>query len=112
MESYLGTINRNLADASSLAVATNNFIALRGTKDTSDSLRKLERLIEKCGGAREFQLANGLDFKLSQRQKEALYSNRSLLLLQANKLDQVCIISFNYTFCFSSQKTSMHGVSN
>ena len=89
IESYTGTINRNLADASSLAVATNNLIALRGTKDASDSLRKLDRLIEKTGGARQFQLTNGLDFKLSQRQKEALYSNRLLLLLQANKLDQV-----------------------
>ena len=89
IESYTGMINRNLADASSLAVATNNLIALRGTKDTSDSLRKLDRLMEKTGGARQFQLANGLNFKLSQRQKEAIYSNHLLLLLQANKLDQV-----------------------
>ncbi|ONK71155.1 uncharacterized protein A4U43_C04F5360 [Asparagus officinalis] len=88
MESYLGTITRDLADASSLAVATNNLIALRGTKDASDSLRKLERHIKKTDGAGQFQLANSLDFKLSQRQKEALYCNRLLLLLQANKLDQ------------------------
>lgn len=83
-----------MADASSLAVATNNLIALRGTKDASDSLRKLDRLTEKGGGAKKFQLANGLDYKLSQRQKEALYCNRLLLLLHANKLDQVSAILF------------------
>ncbi|KAJ6808577.1 signal recognition particle subunit SRP72-like [Iris pallida] len=88
IESYMSIINRNLADASSHAVATNNLIALRGTKDASDSLRKLDRLIEKPGGARQFQFTNGLDFKLSQRQKEALISNRVLLLLQTNKIDQ------------------------
>lgn len=92
----MGIINRNLADASSLAVATNNLIALRGGKDVSDSLRKLDRLIEKVGGAQPFQLANGLDFKLSTRQKEAIYSNYLLLLLQANKIDQVCNSYFNW----------------
>ncbi|EHA8590602.1 putative signal recognition particle subunit SRP72 [Cocos nucifera] len=95
VETYVGIINRNLADASSLAVATNNLIALRGGKDVSDSLRKLDRLIEKVGGAQPFQLANGLDFKLSTRQKEAIYSNYLLLLLQANKIDQVCNSYFN-----------------
>ncbi|KAJ6809067.1 signal recognition particle subunit SRP72-like [Iris pallida] len=88
IESYTSIINRNLADASSHAVATNNLISLRGTKDASDSLRKLDQLIEKPVGARQFQFANGLDFKLSQRQKEALFSNRLLLLLQTNKIDQ------------------------
>ncbi|XP_008799956.2 signal recognition particle subunit SRP72 [Phoenix dactylifera] len=88
VEAYMGIINRNLADASSLAVATSNLIALRGGKDVSDSLRKLDRLIEKVGGAQPFQLANGLDFKLSTRQKEAIYSNYLLLLLQANKINQ------------------------
>lgn len=85
----MSIINRNLSDASSLAVATNNLISLRGTKDVSDSLRRLDRLIEKGTGARQFQLANSLDFKLSTRQKESLYANRLLLLLQANRLDQV-----------------------
>lgn len=85
----MSIINRNLSDASSLAVATNNLISLRGTKDVSDSLRRLDRLIEKGTDARQFQLANSLDFKLSTRQKESLYANRLLLLLQANRLDQV-----------------------
>lgn len=85
----MAIINRNLSDASSLAVAANNLIALRGTKDVSDSLRRLDRLIEKGAGAKQFQLANGLDVKLSTRQKESLYSNRLLLLLQANRMDQV-----------------------
>lgn len=89
IESYTDILNRNLADASSLAVATNNLIALKGTKDVSDGLRKLDRMIEKGGGAQPFQLAHGLDFKLSSRQKEAIYSNRLLLLLHANRMDQV-----------------------
>ncbi|WOL08802.1 signal recognition particle subunit SRP72-like [Canna indica] len=88
IEAYTAIINRNLSDYSSLAVATNNLIALRGTKDVSDSLRRLDRLIEKGTGVKKFQLANGLDFKLSTRQKESLYSNRLLLLLQANRMDQ------------------------
>lgn len=88
IEAYMSIINRNLSDASSLAVATNNLISLRGAKDVSDSLRRLDRLIEKGTGARQFQLANSLDFKLSTRQKESLYANRLLLLLQANRLDQ------------------------
>ncbi|XP_039120897.1 signal recognition particle subunit SRP72 [Dioscorea cayenensis subsp. rotundata] len=88
IEAYASIVNRNLADTSSLAVATNNLVALKGTKDVSDSLRKLDRLIEKANGSQQLQLANGLDFKLFPRQKEALYSNRLLLLLQANRLDQ------------------------
>lgn len=100
----MGIINRNLADASSLAIATSNLVSLRGGKDVSDSLRKLDRLIEKVGSAQPFQLANGLDFKLSTRQKEAIYSNYVLLLLQANKIDQVCNSYFNgkkdFFFCF------------
>lgn len=88
IEAYIGIISRNLADASSLAIATNNLIALRGTKDASDSLRKLDKLVEKDDGSKLFKLASGLDFKLSHRQKESLYSNRLLLLLQTNKMDQ------------------------
>ncbi|XP_072989496.1 uncharacterized protein [Typha latifolia] len=87
-EAYIGIINRNLADASSLAVATNNLVALKSTKDVSDSLRKFDKLIVKTGVAKHFQLANGLDFKLFTRQKEALFCNRVLLLLQTNKIDQ------------------------
>ncbi|XP_058102156.1 uncharacterized protein LOC131246246 [Magnolia sinica] len=88
IEAYTDILNRNLADASSLAVATNNLIALKGTKDVSDGLRKLDRLIEKGSGAQRFQLTHGLDFKLSPRQKEAIYANRLLLLLHANRMDQ------------------------
>ncbi|KAI0491285.1 hypothetical protein KFK09_025545 [Dendrobium nobile] len=88
IEAYMGIISRNLADASSLAIATNNLIALRGTKDASDSLRKLDKLIEKDDGSKFFKLASGLDFKLSHRQRESLYSNRLFLLLQTNKMDQ------------------------
>lgn len=106
IEAYTDILNRNLADASSLAVATNNLIALKGTKDVSDGLRKLDRLIEKGGGAQPFLLAHGLDFKLSSRQKEAIYSNRLLLLLHANRMDQVCS-SWQFMFllfCFLSWK--------
>ncbi|KAG0477705.1 hypothetical protein HPP92_012424 [Vanilla planifolia] len=92
IESYLSIINRNLADASSLAVATNNLIVLRGTKDASDSLRKLDRFIQKADGSKLFKVASGLDFKLSQRQRESLYFNRLLLLLQANRIEQVSIM--------------------
>ncbi|KAG6490491.1 signal recognition particle subunit SRP72-like [Zingiber officinale] len=88
IEAYTAILNRNPSDYPSLAVATNNLVSLRGTKDVSDSLRRLDRLIEKGSGGKQFQLANGLDFKLSSRQKESLYSNRLLLLLQANKMDQ------------------------
>lgn len=103
MEAYVGIIKRNLADASSLAVATNNLIALKSTKDVSDSLRKFDKLIEKTGVPKHFQLANGLDFKLSARQKEALYSNRVLLLLQANKIDQVKIKLLIFFNLFSKE---------
>ncbi|KAK9117452.1 hypothetical protein Sjap_016399 [Stephania japonica] len=88
MEAYKDTIKKNLADDSSLAVAINNLIALRGPKDVSDSLRKLDGLIEKDNGTKNFQLTRGLDLKLSSKQKESLYSNRALLLLFANKIAQ------------------------
>lgn len=88
VQSYTGIIKRNLADEPTLAVATNNLIALKGPKDISDSLKKLDKLIEKSGGPGSFQLARGLDLKLSPKQKEAIYINRMLLLLHSNKLDQ------------------------
>ncbi|MQL88775.1 hypothetical protein Taro_021347 [Colocasia esculenta] len=88
LEFYAGIINRKLADVSSIAVATNNLIAVRGTKDISDGLRKLDQLVKKGDSKQHFHLANGLDFKLFSRQKEAIYSNRVLLLLHANKLGQ------------------------
>ncbi|KAJ0039073.1 hypothetical protein Pint_23642 [Pistacia integerrima] len=83
---YADIIKRNLADESSLAVAVNNLVALKGPKDVSDSLRKLDRIKEK--GMQNFQLAGVLDLKLSSKQKEAIYANRVLLLLHANKMDQ------------------------
>ncbi|CAN4075889.1 unnamed protein product [Withania somnifera] len=85
---YTDLVKRNLADESSLAVAVNNLIALKGPKDVSDGLRKLDKLIEKSDGPEKFQLARGLDLKLSQKQREAIYTNRVLLLLHSNKMDQ------------------------
>ncbi|KAF5177383.1 Signal recognition particle subunit srp72 [Thalictrum thalictroides] len=88
METYLDVINKNMADDPSLAVAINNLIALRGPKDASDGLRKIDRLKEKADEAQGFQLDRGLDMKLSTKQREAICSNRVLLLLHANKIDQ------------------------
>ncbi|XP_043723300.1 signal recognition particle subunit SRP72-like [Telopea speciosissima] len=88
IEAYTDIISRNLADDSSLAVAINNLISLKGPKDVSDGLRKLDRLIEKGNEGQSFQLARGLDLKLSSKQREAIYTNRVRLLLHANKLDQ------------------------
>ncbi|GLU06150.1 hypothetical protein SLE2022_232050 [Rubroshorea leprosula] len=84
--SYTEIINRNLADESSLAVAVNNLIVVKGPKDVSDSLRKLDRLKEK--DTQNFQLSHALDVKLSPKQRETIYANRVLLLLHANKMDQ------------------------
>ncbi|XP_009607855.1 uncharacterized protein [Nicotiana tomentosiformis] len=85
---YTDLVKRNLADDPSLVVAVNNLIALKGPKDISDGLRKLDKLIEKSDGPEKFQLARGLDLKLSQKQREAIYTNRALLLLHSNKMDQ------------------------
>ncbi|KAL0418514.1 UNVERIFIED_CONTAM: Signal recognition particle subunit SRP72 [Sesamum radiatum] len=87
-ESYSGIIKKNLADESSLAVSISNLIALKGPKDVSDGLRKLDKLIEKGEAPLTFQLARGLDLKLSLKQREAIYVNRLLLLVHSNKLDQ------------------------
>ncbi|KAF8388642.1 hypothetical protein HHK36_027319 [Tetracentron sinense] len=73
IEAYMDIINRNLADDSSLAVAINNIITLKGPKEVSDGLRKLDRLIEKGNGVQSFQLSRGLDLKLSPKQMEAIY---------------------------------------
>ncbi|CAL5350479.1 unnamed protein product [Camellia sinensis] len=88
IEAYTDIIKRNLADESSLAMASNNLISFKGLKDVSDSLRKLDRLIEKGSGPQIFQLACGLDLKLSLKQREAIYANRVLLLLHSNRIDQ------------------------
>uniref|UniRef100_A0A1J3IV28 Signal recognition particle subunit SRP72 n=1 Tax=Noccaea caerulescens TaxID=107243 RepID=A0A1J3IV28_NOCCA len=84
--SYVDFIKRNVADELSDAVAVNNLIALKGSKDISDGLRKLDRLKEK--DSQNFQLTQALETKLSLKQKEAIYANRILLLLHANKMDQ------------------------
>ncbi|KAJ8539842.1 hypothetical protein K7X08_014094 [Anisodus acutangulus] len=86
--SYTNLVKRNLADDLSLAVAVNNLIALKGPKDVSDGLRKFDKLIEKSDRPQKFQLARGLDLKLSQKQREVIYTNRVLLLLHSNKMDQ------------------------
>ncbi|XP_062207726.1 uncharacterized protein LOC133909349 [Phragmites australis] len=88
MQTYVNMLNGKTGDLSSLAVATTNLISLKGTKDAADSLRKLDRLIDKSTSPNQLQLSESLDFKLSPRQKEALYSARVLLLLHANKTDQ------------------------
>lgn len=87
-----------MADESSIAVAINNLVSLRGAKDVSDSLRKLDRLKEK--DAQNFRLAHGLDLKLSSKERETIYANRILLLLHANKLDQVFHLSLFLSFSF------------
>ncbi|KAH6760631.1 SRP72 RNA-binding domain-containing protein [Perilla frutescens var. frutescens] len=87
LESYISLIKKNFADETSLAVAKSNLIALKGPKDVSDGLRKLDKLIAKGEGP-TFCLASGLDLKLSPKQREAIYVNRLLLLLHSNKLDQ------------------------
>ena len=95
MQTYVNMINGQSADASSLAVATTNLISLKGTKDTADSLKKLDRLVGTTTAPNQLHLVENLDFKLSPRQKEALYSARVLLLLHANKTDQVCACKFH-----------------
>ncbi|KAK7399972.1 hypothetical protein VNO78_11170 [Psophocarpus tetragonolobus] len=86
IEAYTDLIKRDMADESSIAVAVNNLVSLKGPKDVSDSLRKLDRLKDKDN--QSFRLAHGLDLKLSTKEKEAIYANRVLLLLHANKIEQ------------------------
>ncbi|KAK9060729.1 hypothetical protein SSX86_021435 [Deinandra increscens subsp. villosa] len=86
--SYTDFIKRNLPDESSNAVAINNLIALKGPKDITDGLKKLDRLIQKNSGDKSFQLVSSLELKLSPKQKESIYINRMLLLLHSNKIDQ------------------------
>ncbi|XP_071706357.1 uncharacterized protein [Rutidosis leptorrhynchoides] len=86
--SYTALMKRNLPDESSNAVAVNNLIALKGPKDISDGLKKLDRLIEKNSGDQSFKLVPVLELKLTPKQKESIYINRMLLLLHSNKIDQ------------------------
>ncbi|KAM1633553.1 hypothetical protein ACFXTN_010595 [Malus domestica] len=86
VEAYMDIIKQDMADEVSLGVAVNNLIALRGPRDVSDGLKKLDRLKDK--DKQNFYLTPGLDNKLSPKQKESIYVNRVLLLLHANKMDQ------------------------
>ncbi|KAI3787105.1 hypothetical protein L1987_41319 [Smallanthus sonchifolius] len=85
--SYTDLIKQSLPDESSNAVAINNLIALKGPKDISDGLKKLDCLIQK-NSDHTFQLVPSLELKLSLKQKESIYINRMLLLLHSNKIDQ------------------------
>ena len=85
-------------------MAVNDLIAVKGPKDISGSLRKLDRLKEK--DSQKFQLAHAIDLKLSPKQKEKIYANRVLLLLHANKMDQVSyfeILYFSLVVCIVFQ---------
>ncbi|XP_068325995.1 uncharacterized protein [Pyrus communis] len=86
VEAYTDIIKEDMADEVSLSVAVNNLIALRGPRDVSDGLKKLDRLKDR--EKQNFHLAPGLENKLSPKQKESIYVNRVLLLLHANKMDQ------------------------
>ena len=73
-----------------MAVACNNLVVLKRNKEFSDSLRKLDSLFDKKTSEEGLRFAEGLEHRLSTRQKEAIAFNRFLLLLLGNKLDQVC----------------------
>lgn len=89
LESYNKLLKQKLADAPSMAVASNNLIALKGNKDMFDSIKKFEKLFEKKTSSELGVLfMEGLEHKLSSRQKEAISFNRFLVLLLSNKLDQ------------------------
>ncbi|EFH64874.1 predicted protein [Arabidopsis lyrata subsp. lyrata] len=79
--SYVDIIKRNLGDELTIAVAVNNLVASKGSKDISDGLRKFDRLKEK--DSQNFQLSQDLDAKLSQKNKEAIYANRARELCAA-----------------------------
>ena len=80
MTAYNNILKQKLADAPSIAVATNNLIALKGAKDVFDGLKKFDKLIDKSGAGQGLQLADSLEHKLSARQKEVIYCKRLLLL--------------------------------
>ena len=68
VEAYTDIIKQDMADEVSLSVAVNNLIALRGPRDVSDGLKKLDRLKDR--EKQNFHLAPGLENKLSPKQKE------------------------------------------
>eukprot|EP00249_Psilotum_nudum_P010597 c22638_g1_i1 orf=54-2165(+) len=110
MESYNNLLKLKLADAPSTAVASNNLVALRNAKDMFDSLKKIDKLIEKKDSDQGLKFVNGLEHKLSLRQKEAIGFNRCLLLLHSNKLDQAreLVSSLQEKFSGSILVTMLH----
>lgn len=74
-------------DAGSAAVAANNLVACRGSHELCDSLKRLERLLERGGGGAggEARLAEALETRLGGGQKRAVHCNHATLLLLANK---------------------------
>ncbi|KAJ4775657.1 Signal recognition particle subunit SRP72 [Rhynchospora pubera] len=88
VDEYSKVIKRGLEDDPSLAIASNNLITLRNGKEVADSLRKLDNLMSKVNSKNPFEFSSGLEFRLNPKQKEVIYSNRVLLLLLANKIDQ------------------------
>lgn len=89
VESYNTLLKRKPADQPSIAVASNNLIAIRGARDLFDSLKKTDKLLEKRGTGQKLQFAEGLEYRLAAKQKEAISFNRCLLLLHSSKLEQV-----------------------
>jgi signal recognition particle subunit SRP72 len=71
-------------DASAAAVAACNLAAARGSHSLLDSLKRLDKLLDRsgCGG-----FAAELEGRLSPEQKAAICFNRASLLLAAHKLD-------------------------
>ncbi|KAJ7549177.1 hypothetical protein O6H91_07G043800 [Diphasiastrum complanatum] len=88
MEGYSKLLKRNPADAPSVAVALSNLAAARGSKEVSDSLKRFDKVLELKGGGRRLQFVEGLEQKLSAKQKEAIIYNYFLLLLHSNRLNQ------------------------
>ena len=115
-ESVTAFLKRRPADAPSVAVAVTNLIALRGPKDVADGLKRLEKIVVPVGGGgegkeggmggkgggggglsagggeggvTELRFEDNLEVKLSRRQKAAVLQNRFLLLLLANRADEV-----------------------
>lgn len=90
LEGYNKLLKQKLGDAPSIAVASNNAVVLKGNKELADSIRKFDSMFEKnISPDQGFLFVNTLEHKLSARQKEAIAFNRVLVLLLANKLDQV-----------------------
>ncbi|KAL2635678.1 hypothetical protein R1flu_007157 [Riccia fluitans] len=88
LDSYNAFLKKKVQDDSSIAVASNNLIALRGARDLFDALKKFDKIFEKKAGGHRLQFSEKLDSRLSAKQKEAISFNSILLLLHSNKLDQ------------------------